>query len=94
MNRDNEGMNASFDPKNPVEPIGTPSLLDVEQLVTDLVGNGTDLQFGIHWDVVVHSLVFDILHCAHDHCSTSSKAFQHLSFLLPLDHLVNRYLPL
>lgn len=83
----------SFDPEDPVEPVRAPAFLDVQHFIADLVGNWADLKCGVHWDAIVDSLVFDVLDSTDDDCSTSPKALHHLTLLLPLYHLVDRYLP-
>lgn len=79
---------------HPSEGIGSPSLLDIQDLLSDLGGDGADLQLLVDGDVVVHSAVLDVLHSADDDCSPRPEALQQLSLLLPLDHLIDEDLPL
>lgn len=78
----------------PSEGIGSPSFLDIQDLLSDLGGDGTDLQFLIDGDVVVHSLVLDVLDSADDDCSPCAEALQQLALLLSLDDLIDEDLPL
>lgn len=66
----------SLDAVHPSEGVGGPSFLDIQNLLSDLGGDGPDLQLLIDGDVVVDPTVLDVLHAADDDCSPCSEALQ------------------
>lgn len=79
---------------DPFEQIRTPSLLDVQYLLSYFVRNFADLQFFVYGDGIINTFVVNLLHSAYNYSRSSAKALQNFSIFMPFNNLSNQNFPL
>lgn len=90
----NNQSQTSFHSGDPAISILFTALLDIQQVLSDLIGDSADVQLRIHGYWVILAIVVDIADSADDHSRARPEAFQQFSLLLPLDYLADEDLAL